>query len=96
MDARLKRMKFRAWHRGFKEADLILGHFADQHLETLNPQQINEFEKILEAQDQDLYAWITGKTPTPPEYDNEVMGLIKSFRYFAKTLWADKTSDSAE
>jgi antitoxin CptB len=79
-DARLKKLKFRAWRRGFREADLILGPFADRHVPGFAPDQLDAFERLLEVPDQDLYAWITDREPTPPEYDGELMHQIKMFR----------------
>lgn len=82
-DTRLKRVKFRAWHRGFREADLILGPFADKHASSLTPEQLDAFEALLEQPDQDLYEWIVERTPTPPEHDDEIMQMIKRFRFEA-------------
>jgi Uncharacterized conserved protein len=82
-DTRLKRVKFRAWHRGFREADLILGPFADKHASSLTPEQLDAFEALLEQPDQDLYEWIVERTPTPPEHDGEIMQMIKRFRFEA-------------
>lgn len=87
---RLKRLKFRSWHRGFKEADLILGNFADQHLASLNAEQLDRFEALLSAQDHDLYGWIIGREPVPQQHDHDVMELLQSFQYFAKTLWQSR------
>jgi antitoxin CptB len=80
-DARLKKLRFRAWRRGFREADLILGPFADQHVHTFDPDQLDAFERLLETPDQDLYAWITDRLPTPPEWDGDLMRQIKQFRF---------------
>lgn len=80
-EARLKKLKFRAWRRGFREADLILGPFADEHVAGFTPDQLDEFERLLEVPDQDLYAWITDRLPTPAEWDGELMSRIKAFRY---------------
>jgi antitoxin CptB len=82
-DARLKKLKYRAWHRGFREADLIIGPFADKHLESLDAAQLDAFEHLLEAPDQDLYGWIIGREPTPEAYDTDVMELLQGFRFFA-------------
>lgn len=80
-DARLKKLKFRAWRRGFREADLILGPFADTHVQDFTPDQLDRFERLLEVPDQDLYAWIIGREPTPAEWDDEIMSAIKTFRW---------------
>lgn len=80
-EARLKKLKFRAWRRGFREADLILGPFADQHVAGFSPDLLDEFERLLEVPDQDLYAWITDREATPPEWDGDLMNRIKQFRF---------------
>lgn len=80
-DARLKKLRFRAWRRGFREADLILGPFADNHVQGFSPEQLDRFERLLEVPDTDLYAWIVGREPTPAEFDDEIMSAIKTFRY---------------
>ena len=80
-DARLKKLKFRAWRRGFREADLILGPFADLHVADFSAAELDAFERLLEVPDQDLYAWIVGREPTPPEFDGDIMNRIKQFRF---------------
>ena len=79
-DARLKKLRFRAWRRGFREADLILGPFADKHVPSMTPDELDTFEALLEQPDQDLYAWIVGTLPTPAIFDHEIMNRIKAFR----------------
>ncbi len=80
-DARLKKLRFRAWRRGFREADLILGPFADKHVPTMTAADLDTFEALLEQPDQDLYAWIIETQPTPPAFDHEIMRQIKAFRF---------------
>lgn len=82
-DARRKKLKFRAWHRGFVEADLILGPFADSHLEKMDEAALDQFELLLEQEDHDLYDWIIGRQPTPEPFATPVMELIRTFRFFA-------------
>jgi antitoxin CptB len=82
-DARLSKLKYRAWRRGFVEADLVLGPFADAHLHMLDAGQLDAFEALLEAPDHDLYAWIVGQAQTPPAFDTGVMALIREFRFSA-------------
>ena len=85
-ETRLRRLKFRAWHRGFREADLILGPFADSHGPDLTPTQLDTFEVLLEQPDHDIYEWIVERVPTPPEFDTEIMGLLKAFRFKTHAL----------
>ena len=77
---RLKKIRFRAWHRGFREADLILGPFADSHAASLTPAQLDAFERLLEEPDHDIYGWIVGRAPAPPEHDGEVMEMLRAFQ----------------
>ena len=77
--ARLKKLKLRAWRRGFREADLILGPFADQRLASFGPEELDAFERLLDAPDQDAYEWIVGRTATPAEHDTVVMDQIRAF-----------------
>jgi len=64
-----KKLLFRARHRGFKEADMIIGSFAEAHLDTMSLAELTEFESLLDGQDWDVYAWIIGEK-TPPESAN--------------------------
>ena len=79
-DARLKKLKFRAWRRGFREADLILGPFADRHVDSFSAAELDAFERLLEVPDQDLYAWILERAPTPAAFDGPLMSRLKAFR----------------
>lgn len=76
LDVRIKRLKYRAWHRGFKEADLVLGPYADAHAADMGEKTLTEFEFLLTAPDQDLYDWIMARTPPDPEYDGPVLRAI--------------------
>jgi antitoxin CptB len=77
---RLKKLRFRAWRRGFREIDLILGRFADVHGAGLTAEEFADFEALLEAPDQDVYAWIIGQAEVPPARDTPLMARLKSFR----------------
>ena len=67
-EARLKKLRMRSWRRGMKEMDLILGPYGDTALQTLSPQELDDYERLLSENDQDLYLWVTGATPCPPEH----------------------------
>lgn len=78
--ARLGRIAFRAWRRGFREADLVLGPFADRVGSGLDERDLTDFETLLMLDDDHrLYAWIIGTEPTPAEYDTPVMARIRAF-----------------
>ncbi len=80
-DIRLKRLRFRAWHRGVKEADLMIGGFFDAHHTTWNDGEIELFEALLEEQDVDIMAWAMGVQTVPPEYQGTIMAALKTLNY---------------
>jgi antitoxin CptB len=80
-DARLKKLRFRAWRRGFREADLILGPFADNHVQSFDQSELDWFERLLEVPDPELYAWIVGREEPPAEFRGPIMDRIKAFRF---------------
>jgi antitoxin CptB len=84
-EARLRKLRHRAWRRGFREADLILGPFADRHVHELDAAQLDTFERLLEIPDQDLYGWITGTAAAPEDQASDVLDLIRGFRLFASS-----------
>jgi antitoxin CptB len=75
---RRKRLLFRAQRRGFKEVDLIFGAYADAELSRLDEAGLDQFEALLTAPDQDVYAWLRGAKPVPAEYDNAVFAGLKA------------------
>lgn len=86
---RIKRLKFRAWRRGFREADLILGPFVDTYGRELSADELDELERLLEQPDQFLYGWIIGREPPPPEYDTPILDRIRAFRFEARQSRTD-------
>lgn len=80
-EIRRKRLLFRSWHRGTREADLLLGSFAEQHLGELTEAQLARYEALLEQGDGHLLDWIAGRVLPPPEHDSDVLRLLLNFRY---------------
>jgi antitoxin CptB len=80
-DIRRKRLLLRAWRRGTREADLILGSFAESHLAGFDAAQLAAFEALLEVSDAELFDWINRRAAPPAEYDTDVTRLLLAFRY---------------
>jgi len=80
-DIRRKRLFYRAWHRGTREADLILGSFAEAYLATFDAAQLDRFEELLDCPDAELFDWINARAAPPSEYDHDVTRLLLAFRY---------------
>jgi len=78
-EARRKRLLFRAQRRGFKEVDLIFGAYAQDHLAVLDEAALDQFEALLTAPDQEVYAWLRGAEAVPAAHDNAVFAGLKSY-----------------
>jgi antitoxin CptB len=77
---RLSRARFRAWRRGFREADMVLGPFVEQVGPELTDAEMTEFEGLLmQDNDHELYSWIIETAPTPPEHETPLMARIRAF-----------------
>lgn len=85
VETRRRRLRFRAWHRGTKEMDLILGTFADAHAPEMDMAEIEAFEALMEAPEQDAYAWITGKKAVPDAFDTPLMARLRAHRVPTRT-----------
>lgn len=83
---RRKRLKFRSWHRGVREMDLILGHFADAALDGLSDAALAEYEALIEVPDTTLYNWITGVEPVAAAHDNGVFAQVRAFGHKKEAL----------
>jgi antitoxin CptB len=76
---RRRRLRFRAWHRGMREVDLIVGRFADAHLDGLGEADLSSFEALLDVPDQDLLAWVLGRAPIPDDRDTPLLRRLIAF-----------------
>lgn len=88
-EIRLKRLRFRASHRGFREADIILGSFAAVHAETLSDEELTAFEALLEQSDHAIYNWILGREPAPEAFDGPVLARLRAHLPAAHLFLAD-------
>ena len=78
---RLKRLRFRAWHRGTREADLLIGGFFDAHAAGWGAAQLDWFEALLEEQDVDIMAWAIGAQACPAAWEGEMMTAMRTLGY---------------
>ena len=80
LSMRLRRLRYRAWHRGTKEMDLLLGPYADARLGGMEVAELDRFETLLEEADTDLLKWLMGQEPTPADADAELLADLLKFR----------------
>lgn len=71
-----KQLIFRSWHRGTREMDLLLGSFADANVNSFTETELEEYAKLLEESDPDLYDWFTKQKPVPANATN---GILEKF-----------------
>jgi antitoxin CptB len=81
LDDRRRRLLFRSWHRGIRETDLIMGGFADAHIETLTDAELDDYERLIEVPDADLLSWVTGEQPVPGDYDTPLFRRMRAFHF---------------
>jgi antitoxin CptB len=79
LDVRRRQILYRAWHRGMREMDLIMGRFADAEVGTLSDEELTEFERLIEVTDRDLLSWITGEIEMPSNYDTSLFRRLQGF-----------------
>ena len=80
-ETRLKRLRFRAGHRGTKEADLLIGGFADAHAATWGETEVAWFEALLEEDDVDIMAWAIGTQAPPARFEGPLMVAMRKLDY---------------
>ena len=81
LDTRLKRLRFRAWHRGTREADMLVGGFFDRHHQGWSDEDIAWFEALLDEQDVDILAWALGTAEPPERLEGPQMRRLRTVDY---------------
>ncbi len=79
-NTRRRRLRYRSYYRGNKEMDLILGAFAEQCLGGLSDEELDHYERLLEADDLEVYNWVAGREPVPEEHDTTVMARLRQLK----------------
>jgi antitoxin CptB len=78
-DIRRRRIRIRAWRRGLRELDILLGGFVDARVETLSESELDEMEALLELPDAEVLSWLSGAAAPPPERDTLLLRSILAF-----------------
>jgi antitoxin CptB len=80
-EERLKRLRYRAWHRGTREADMLIGGFADRHGAEWDDAEAEWFAALLEEQDADVLAWAIGTAGPPERFEGPMMRRLQALDY---------------
>lgn len=73
---RRKKLRYRAWHRGTKEMDLILGPYADAHTEGMDERNLDRLEALMNEEDPPLLKWVMGQEEPPASVDRDFLAEV--------------------
>jgi len=80
LETRRKRLLYRSVYRGNKENDILLGQFARAHIGEFSAAELDQYERLLQAGDNDIYDWVSGQAAVPAEADTPVLRKLLAFR----------------
>ena len=80
-NARLKRLRFRAWHRGTREADYLIGGFYDRHAAAWDEPSLRWFEALIDEQDVDILAWAFATDDPPAHFAGPMLQALRALDY---------------
>lgn len=84
LENKRKQLIFRSWHRGTREMDLIMGSFADHHIDDFSAEELTLYEDVLQIPDPDLYEWVSGQKSPPANMMNPVLQKFIDYELPAK------------
>lgn len=87
-DTRIKQLRYRAWRRGFREHDFLMGTFADEKLTLQDDTGLDAFDALLDQADWDVYYWIVGQKPVPAAFQTSVMTALQEMTFTVETIRA--------
>jgi antitoxin CptB len=79
LDIERKRLKFRSWHRGTREMDLLLGRFADRRVDAFDESALRAYAALLEQPDPDIYDWVCGRGNCRDEELRPIIAALAEF-----------------
>lgn len=78
-DVRRRRIRIRAWRRGLRELDILMGGFVDARVDALSDSELSELEELLDLPDAEVLSWLAGGVTPPPERDTALLKAIIAF-----------------
>ena len=78
---RFARARFRAWHRGTREADYMLGGFVDRHHTAWSEVDLEWFEALLQEDDVEIMAWALRSAEVPQSFAGPLMQALQKLDY---------------
>lgn len=81
LENRRRRLKFRAWHRGIKELDLIFGNFVEAYGDSFSEDDCAWFERLFEEQDHEILGWVTKGENVPDAFQGPMMDRLQKLDF---------------
>lgn len=76
------RLVYQSRKRGILETDLLLSRFAARYLDSMTPEELDEYDSLLDELDWDIYYWATRNytiTPLPEKFkDSKLLAKLAS------------------
>jgi antitoxin CptB len=79
LDPRRRRILVRAWRRGIREMDLVIGGFTDAEIATLSDTELDELELLMAEEDADIFRWVTGEAETPERFRTALFDRMRAY-----------------
>ncbi|MDE2364223.1 MAG: succinate dehydrogenase assembly factor 2 [Hyphomicrobiales bacterium] len=79
LDTRRRAIRVRAWRRGMREMDILIGNFVDARIADLDARDVGDLERLLDVEDQKAFSWLCGTEPPPPDHNTPVFAKIVAF-----------------
>lgn len=78
-DIRRKRIRVRAWRRGMREMDILMGGFVNARVDSLDEASLDELEALLDLPDDEVWRWLSGADAPPAQHDTPLLRQIMDF-----------------
>eukprot|EP01041_Mallomonas_annulata_P029675 gene29675-51703_t len=82
-DPYLRKLHFRAHHRGTREADAMVGGFFDTYHTQWSEADFAWFERLLEEQDVDIMTWALQTAAPDPNLAGPMMDLLQRLDFIS-------------
>jgi antitoxin CptB len=79
LDPRRRRILVRAWRRGIREMDLVIGGFADAEIGQLDNTELDQLEELMAQDDADILKWVTGEAEIPTQFRTAVFERLRAY-----------------
>jgi antitoxin CptB len=80
-DEEMRRLHWRAHHRGTREADMLIGGFFDAYSASWSADERALFSEMLNEQDVDIMAWAVGTAEAPDRFAGPMIDSLKRLNY---------------